>query len=75
MNGPASARTEVVKVRLDPELCQGHGRCYALAPDVFQPDDDGHGVVVVDDVPPELEAGARLGAGNCPEDAITIIED
>jgi ferredoxin len=26
-----------VKVRVDSELCVGHGRCYALADDVFEP--------------------------------------
>jgi ferredoxin len=45
-----------------------------LAPDVFEPDDDGHSVVKVAVVPPELEAQARTGATNCPESAI-IIED
>ena len=31
-----------MKVRVDPDLCVGHGRCYALAPEVFEPDDFGH---------------------------------
>lgn len=57
---------------MDGDACTGHGRCYSLAPDVFEPDDDGHSVVKVVDVPPELEAQARAGASNCPESAITI---
>jgi len=61
-----------VKVRIDPALCQGHGRCYSLAPEVFDADDEGHGVVLVEDVPPEHQAGARTGVDNCPERAITI---
>jgi ferredoxin len=64
-----------VKVELNRELCTGHGRCYALAPEVFEADeDDGYGVVRMADVPPELESAARKGAGNCPENAISIIE-
>lgn len=59
-------------VRVDPEVCTGHGRCYALAPDVFAPDERGHCVVLVEDVPPELEAQARAGEANCPERAISI---
>ncbi len=63
-----------MKVQIDRERCQGHGRCYVLAPAAFEPDDDGYGYVVSEDVPAELEESARKGAGNCPEDAITIIE-
>ena len=33
----ARVHTAVVKVRVDSELCVGHGRCYALADDVFEP--------------------------------------
>jgi ferredoxin len=64
-----------VKVRIDSTQCTGHGRCYALAPDVFAPDDTGYGTVLVGDVPAELEAQARMGEQNCPERAITIEED
>ena len=32
-----------MKVRVDDTLCQGHGRCYALAPELFEPDDIGNG--------------------------------
>ncbi|HUF84849.1 MAG TPA: ferredoxin [Acidimicrobiia bacterium] len=63
-----------MKVRVDAAACQGHGRCYALAPDVFETDDHGHCVVPAAEVAPEREAGARAGAENCPEDAITLHE-
>jgi ferredoxin len=61
-----------MKIRLDRTVCTGHGRCYALAPDVFEADDDGYGVVRVADVPPHLEAQARTAEENCPERAISI---
>jgi len=61
-----------MKVRIDPELCVGHGRCYALAPDVFGADDYGHAVVLVDDVDDALVEQARSGEANCPERAITV---
>jgi ferredoxin len=63
-----------MKIRLDSEKCQGHGRCYALSPDVFDSDDLGQAVLLLadGDVPPELEAAARLAADNCPEYAITV---
>jgi ferredoxin len=63
-----------MKVRVDERLCSGHGRCYTLAPQVYEPDDEGHCLVLREDVRQELEASARRGALNCPEDAITIEE-
>jgi ferredoxin len=63
-----------VRVRIDPDACTGHGRCYSLAPDVFEPDDYGHGKVIVDEVPDELRAKAKLGVQNCPEHAISVEE-
>lgn len=59
-------------VWIDPERCTGHGRCYTLAPDVYDADDLGHALVVVDEVSGELEQHAAIGEQNCPESAITL---
>ena len=62
-----------MKVRVDPALCQGHNRCYALAPDLFQLDDAGFSSAVGDgSVPPGREEAAELAADNCPELAVLI---
>lgn len=62
-----------MKVTVDADLCTGHGRCYALAPEVFAPDDFGHcEVLAVELTTDEAIAQARLGAENCPERAITV---
>lgn len=63
-----------MKIVFDRAKCQGHGRCYALAPTVFDTDDEGYAVMLIDggDVPAELEGAARLAADNCPEYAITV---
>lgn len=62
-----------MRIRLDREACQGHNRCYLLAPELFDVDDEGYAVLLVDgEVPPELEEKARLAADNCPEYAITV---
>jgi ferredoxin len=64
-----------VKVTVDVDLCTGHGRCYALAPDVFAPDDFGHcEVIVVEPATDNTQSQARLGAENCPERAITVTD-
>jgi ferredoxin len=65
-----------MRVKVDSDKCQGHNRCYALAPDLFEVDDYGYATESNDGVvPPGREEAARLAASNCPEYAITIEED
>jgi ferredoxin len=65
-----------VKVQIDSERCQGHGRCYDLAPGLFGEDEEGFGQVLGDGVvPPGLEGEARLAVANCPERAVEIVEE
>ena len=65
-----------MKVQIDPERCQGHGRCYDLVPDLFGDDDEGYGKVLGDGVvPPGSEHEARRAAANCPERAIDLLEE
>jgi ferredoxin len=63
-----------VRVVIDSGGCTGHGRCYALAPEVFDADDQGHGVVKVADTPESLSEEATLAIVNCPERVISVIE-
>lgn len=64
-----------MRITLDSEACQGHGRCYTLAPDLFDSDDEGYAVLKVDgDVPEGCHDQARLAADNCPEFAIAVEE-
>lgn len=66
---------EPMRVYVDADKCQGHNRCYALAPELFDVDDYGNAIVIGDgSVPSELEEKARLAVANCPEFAITISE-
>jgi ferredoxin len=61
-----------VRIVLDADRCQGHGRCYVLAPHLFDADDYGHCVLLVDEVPAGSEDDARTGVENCPEQALTL---
>jgi ferredoxin len=64
-----------MRVHVDPEKCQGHNRCYAIAPEVFDVDELGTAHELNDgEVPAALEAKARMAAANCPEYAISISE-
>jgi ferredoxin len=62
-----------VKVRVDPERCQGHTLCAMIAPRMFELDDvDGHSSAVREDVPAGEEARVREAVHSCPEQAITL---
>lgn len=62
-------------VAIDQDCCQGHGRCYALAPSVFAPDELGQGQVMGDGrVAAGSEDDVRLAAANCPEQAIRVLD-
>ncbi|MCW2523768.1 MAG: putative ferredoxin [Frankiales bacterium] len=62
-----------MKVRVDPELCQGHTLCAMRAPAMFELSDiDGHSHAVLEQVPPDQEAAVAEAAGSCPEQAIVL---
>src|SRR3954471_13301223 len=52
---------DAMKVHVDPDRCEGHGRCYATAAELFEADDIGNGHEVGDGtVPVGLDEKARL---------------
>lgn len=61
-----------MKVIVNAAACTGHARCNALAPEVYEVDDDGFNAVTELEVPVDLEAAAQRGAQACPERAITV---
>jgi ferredoxin len=65
-----------MKVHIDTDVCQGHGRCYDLAPALFGDDEEGYGQVLGDGVVPAgKEHDARLAVANCPERAVELVEE
>ena len=64
-----------LRIRVDPDKCQGHSRCKSLAPELFELDEFGYAREVGDGrVPDDLEDKAWLAKSNCPELAIDISE-
>jgi ferredoxin len=64
-----------MRVRVDAEKCQGHNRCYAIAPELFDVDELGFAFALGDgEVPEAMEEKARMAVANCPEFAISIVE-
>ena len=64
-----------MKLHVDRDMCQGHSRCYATYPDLFDIDDEGTAFVIVENLPREWEDRAHNAIANCPERAIHIIEE
>jgi ferredoxin len=65
------------RVTVDSEKCQGHNRCYAMAPGMFQVDQYGYATPrgdgsLKDQKDIDL---AQRAVDNCPEKAIAIVED
>ncbi|NBO54960.1 MAG: ferredoxin [Actinobacteria bacterium] len=63
-----------MKLKIDSGLCEGHGRCWDLLPELVDADDHGHGFLIDihASVPPELEQKAQEAVRACPERAVTI---
>ena len=63
-------------ISVDGEQCVGHGRCYTVSPEVFEPDDEGfcaeQGIIRV--ISAGLEAAARAGGEACPAGAIAMTD-
>jgi ferredoxin len=63
------------RINVDLDLCQGHGRCYRIAPQIMQPiDDSGHAEYILGSLDgPEAQplSAARSAVDSCPEAALT----
>jgi ferredoxin len=61
-----------MKVKVDVAGCVGHARCAAVAPDVYELNDDGFNVTPEKDVDEAMRTQAIRGMRACPEKIITI---
>ena len=64
-----------MQVKVDPDLCRGHGRCQALAPDAFRYDEKTDQSVPSDEFATVPLDRLRAAVSACPERAITLVED
>jgi ferredoxin len=63
-----------MQVAVDGNVCQGHARCNALAPEIFELDDWGHAVAGEREVPAGHEEDAARAVRSCPEGALSIAD-
>lgn len=64
-----------MQLHFDASACNAHGRCYSLAPELVDVDDEGYPAALGSTL--EIPAGdERLAdeiAGTCPERAINVV--
>ncbi len=64
-----------MRIEIDEDRCSGHGRCYTLAPELFDADEQGHGVALVEgDLAVDQVEAAKTAVLNCPEQAISLVD-
>ena len=61
-----------LRVSVDRDLCRDHGQCVFAAPDVFQLDDTGRLVLLVEEPDEALWSACEEAADMCPSQAITL---
>ena len=64
-----------MKVHADRDVCIQAGNCVMVADSLFDQDDDGIVVVLVDDIPAEDQDKAREAVKLCPSQALTIAQE
>ena len=64
-----------MKLKVDKDLCIGCGACQAVAPEVFEIEDDGLATTIVDEVPKNIEEDAIDAKEGCPTSAIAEVTE
>jgi len=64
-----------IKAKVSKDACIGCGACQAIAPDVFELNDEGIAEVIVDEIKSELEDDVQNAADSCPTSAIELKEN
>lgn len=59
-----------MELKVNKDLCIGCGACQAVAPEVFEIEDDGLATVIVDEIPEEIKEDAIDAKEGCPTSAI-----
>jgi len=59
-------------LRVNPILCDAHGHCAELLPELIELDEWGYPIVTDAAIPPSLETDARRAVAMCPRLALSI---
>lgn len=64
-----------MRVIVDSETCLGCGVCESIAPDIFVLGDEIYANVILDPIPEQSRDVVEEAVSECPEEAISIIDD
>lgn len=63
------------RIQVDFDACEANAMCEALAPDVFEVDDDDFLQVHTYEVTDENRERVEQAVASCPKSALSIVED
>ena len=63
-----------MRVVIDENLCDGHGKCERIAPEIFKLDESGMARVLVSELNPAQLEKAKATVMLCPTKAIRLVE-
>lgn len=64
-----------MKIKVDFDLCESNALCEAMAPEVFELDDDDYLHLKTDQTTDENIEDVKRAVAACPRAAITLVED
>jgi ferredoxin len=64
-----------MRLVVDRTRCNGLGLCEAEAPDLFEIQDDGSLVQLIERPGPDRREAAEAAVARCPNEALRIVED
>ncbi len=64
-----------MRLRVNPIMCEAHGLCVELLPELIRRDEWGYPIIEQAQVPSELEDLARKAADACPTLALLLQKD
>ncbi|MDN4163020.1 ferredoxin [Nocardioides abyssi] len=60
------------RIKVDFDLCESNALCEAMAPQVFELDDDDYLQVKAEETTPETEGDVKRAVSACPRAAISL---
>lgn len=64
-----------MKIKVDYDLCESNALCEAMAPDVFELDDDDNLQLKTEQTTPENVDEVKRAVAACPRAAISLVEE
>lgn len=64
-----------MRIKVDGSKCQGNARCWALAPELFELDEEGYMRDAIIEVPAGDEVRGGRAVRACPERALSVIDE